>query len=86
MTCSHTGGWHSYGRSCHIGHRTVGQPVRQPIRHVIMVGWWWRFVIQHSKFVFLGLEVIVAISTDFAIRAGFMSAAVSGNIISLRSK
>ena len=37
----------------------------------------WRFVIQDPKFVFFGLEIFIAVGADLAIRAGFMSAAVS---------
>lgn len=49
----------------------------QPIRHVTMVRWWRRFFIKDSKFVFLRLEIFVAVAAHFAIGAGFMRAAVS---------
>lgn len=76
VACSHAGGWHSHGSRCHVGHWAVGQAVRQTIRHVAMIRRWWRFVIENSKLVLLGLEIFVAVGADFAIGAGFMCAAV----------
>lgn len=82
MTCSHAGGWHSQGSRCQIGHWAVGQPIRQPIRHVAMVRRWWRFVIEDPKLVLLGLQIFVTVGTDFAVGAGFMCAAMSEKRVS----
>ena len=50
-----------------------------------MVRWWWRFVVDDSKLVLLGLEIFVAVGADFAIRAGFMSSTMSGEWVSYSS-
>ena len=82
MGRSHAGGWHSHGGRCQIRHWAVGQPVGQTVRHVAMVRRRWRFVIEDSKFVLLGLEIFVTVGADFAIGTGFMCAAVSGKRVS----
>ena len=80
MACSHAGGWHSQRGRCHVGHWAVGQPIRHSVRQVAVVRRWWRFVIEDPKFILLGLKIFVAIGTHFAIRAGFVCAAVSGKV------
>ena len=86
MACSHAGGGHSHRGRCHVGHWAVGQSVGQPVRHVVMVRRRWRLVVEASKFRLLGLEIFVAVAADFAIRAGFMCAAVSGERVRYTSK
>lgn len=50
-----------------------------------MVRRWWRFVVDNSKLVLLGLEIFITVGADFAIRAGFMCSTMSGEWVNYPS-
>lgn len=73
MAVRHTSGGHMHRCCCHVCHRTVGHHW-----HVIMLGRWRRFILEHTKLIFFGFEVFVAVGADFTIRTRFVCAAMPG--------